>query len=254
MQRRGLELNPKDSLAYYNLGRMLFQLGRYDEALAVFETAHRLDPAFVGVVCYIADILIESRGDVAAARRAIASMPAGLQEDRLVFYRYWMAYLARDSTEALRVIQNSPLTFFHDNDYSGPREFLEARALALAGDRPAAVAKYRIALGRLDQDRASGSHLLGVRALAAAAVGDEKQALDSLRSLENGRLDLPGRDEEISRARAEVYTALGRQSEALDALEHLAKTAGKISPASLRIDPTWDPLRKNPRFQELLRD
>jgi tetratricopeptide (TPR) repeat protein len=230
---------------------MLYALGRYEEALPIFETAHRLDPAFVGAVCYIADVLIESRGDLAGAQHAISSLPAGLQDDRIVYYRFLMPYLARDPAEALRILRNSPVMFFHDNDYYGPREFLEGKALELAGDRPAAVAKYRITLKLLEKDGAGGPHL-GVTALAAAAVGDEKRALDALRSFENVRLDLPGRDEQISRARAEVYTALGRQSEALDALEHLAKTSGRFSPASLRIDPGWDSLRQNPRFQKLL--
>ena len=49
-----------------------------------------------------------------------------------------------------------------------------------------------------------------------------------------------------------IYILLGDQEKALDTLEQLLKVSYLLSPGWLRIDPTFDPLCKNPRFRKLV--
>ena len=51
---------------------------------------------------------------------------------------------------------------------------------------------------------------------------------------------------------ARIYVAVGDQDKALDRVELLLKTPYYLSPGWLRIDPTFAPLRSNPRFQRLV--
>jgi hypothetical protein len=44
----------------------------------------------------------------------------------------------------------------------------------------------------------------------------------------------------------------GEQEKALDRLEPLLKIPFRLSPGWLRIDPTFEPLRANPRFKTLI--
>jgi hypothetical protein len=51
---------------------------------------------------------------------------------------------------------------------------------------------------------------------------------------------------------ARIYLLTGEPDLALDQLEPLLRVPYYLSPGWLRIDPTFDPLRKHPRFQRLL--
>jgi hypothetical protein len=51
---------------------------------------------------------------------------------------------------------------------------------------------------------------------------------------------------------ARVYLMAGEPEKALDILEPLVKLPYFLTPAWLRIDPTWAPLKGNPRFERLI--
>ena len=51
---------------------------------------------------------------------------------------------------------------------------------------------------------------------------------------------------------ARIYILVGEPEKALDRLEPLLKIPYVLSPGWLEVDPTFDPLRGNARFQELV--
>ena len=51
---------------------------------------------------------------------------------------------------------------------------------------------------------------------------------------------------------ARSYMLAGQADTAIALLSSLLALSSWISPAALRADPTWDPLRRHPRFQELI--
>ena len=52
---------------------------------------------------------------------------------------------------------------------------------------------------------------------------------------------------------AQIYALLGDADHAIPILKRLLQIpyAGAITPALLRLDPIWDQIRNDPRFQEL---
>ncbi len=51
---------------------------------------------------------------------------------------------------------------------------------------------------------------------------------------------------------ARTYALVGRQDAAIERLTELLARPGDLTVALLRLDPAWDPLRADPRFQALL--
>jgi hypothetical protein len=51
---------------------------------------------------------------------------------------------------------------------------------------------------------------------------------------------------------ARIYILTGEPDKGLDLLEQLLTMPYYLSPGWLRVDPTFDPLRKIPRFQHLI--
>ncbi len=91
--------------------------------------------------------------------------------------------------------------------------------------------------------------LLGValayagRKEAAIREGERSVALDSSQA-QNAKY--------LQHQLARIYTIVGEPEKALDRLEPLLKQPYYLSPGWLRIDPTFDPLRSDPRFQRLV--
>ena len=51
---------------------------------------------------------------------------------------------------------------------------------------------------------------------------------------------------------AVVYALTGHSDEALDRLEMLLSIPSLVTTTVLDLDPTWDPIRDEPRFQALV--
>jgi serine/threonine-protein kinase len=52
---------------------------------------------------------------------------------------------------------------------------------------------------------------------------------------------------------ARIYAMVGKRDAAVNQLEHLLSIPGDLTAAWLRLDPTWNTLRRHPRFTQLLR-
>jgi len=51
---------------------------------------------------------------------------------------------------------------------------------------------------------------------------------------------------------AQIYAWTGEYDEAFRLLDHLLQTPNGPSVSVLKLDPAWDPLRSDPRFQALI--
>jgi len=137
-----------------------------------------------------------------------------------------------------------------------PGSFLTAWSWRIDGNEPRASAAFDsarvIVEARLvdDPDDARFHSVLGV---VLAGLGRDEEAIASAKK----GLELMPPEVEAWRGTyrlrdlALVYAMTGRPDEALDLLERLLSMPSDLSVWDLRLDPYWDGLRGDPRFEAL---
>jgi tetratricopeptide (TPR) repeat protein len=172
------------------------------------------------------------------------------------------ALVQRRYAAAIEIFSSEVAAKTKRGEPSENEKFHLALSQQCAGDVAAARATYQSVVQDLQRElekiepdsfAATGKHaLLGLpyahlgEAASAIAEGQKAMAMwPTSKHPWNG----PG----IEQNMAEIYAALGDADHAIPILERLLQTtyAGAITPAALRIDPAWDQIRNDPRFQEL---
>jgi predicted negative regulator of RcsB-dependent stress response len=93
-----------------------------------------------------------------------------------------------------------------------------------------------------------------ILAWAYAGLGDKEKALaqaqQALADYKDDALEAPLAEMVL----AQIEARFGDADSAIAALLRLLEKPGHLTRANLRLDPFWDPLRKDPRFQRLCED
>jgi len=90
--------------------------------------------------------------------------------------------------------------------------------------------------------------------LNLAALGQSQEAVDEgkraveLRPESQDALDGP----QGTAALAQIYAWTGESDEAFRLLDHLFAIPTNLTVPMFKLDPAWDPLRKDPRYQTLI--
>ena len=251
--RRARTLDPRSATVADALGGALLWLRRYDEAAEAADAARALQPSNLSMLEDRAMIDL-ARGDLAGARALLAQPPSGVDLPTFVAYiaTYWDLYWALDADQRALVKRLTPASF--DGD-AGSWGLALAGVYEMEGDRRRAAAYGDSARAAFEQQLYAAPEnpqlhvLLGValayagRKDAAIREGERAAALDSSPSQAGSY---------IQHQLARVYILTGDQEKALDVLGPLLGRPYYLSPGWLRIDPTFDPLRSNPRFQRLV--
>ena len=114
--------------------------------------------------------------------------------------------------------------------------------------------KARIVLEEELKKQPEDGRLQSELGIALALLGRNEEAL---RGARKGRELMPiSKDALIGLWRIEelafVCALTGRQDEAVEQFGVLLSGSGEMTPHALRLDPRWDLLRKNPKFEALL--
>ncbi len=257
--QRAVSLDPRSPDRTMYLAQAWEALGRYERARASFNRALALAPEDPEIWSGLAYLAALQHGDVEAARGALDRAPAALQsESQIVWTRVELLLLKRDyaaAHDAVRQLKPG------GRDITPMRvAMLRAEVDRLSGDTRGAKAKYRqaLSLARQSPGAKSSETAMFVQSLLPsiyAGLGQRDEALQALGDmLRMARDNGSNYDDLAELKRARIRVLLGDDAAAIAPLDAAlaAPLRNSISVPLLKIDPFWDPIRKDPRFQALL--
>jgi TolB-like protein/Flp pilus assembly protein TadD len=256
VQQQSTKLDPLNEDIWVNLGRSYRGNRRFDEARAMFDRALTIAPGDLDITAQKAETYL-AEGDLDATWQIIGNLKAaypdrgyGAQIEVLIYRRQFDEAIARVSS-ALGSSNNAPRLFV-------------AFGHALLGDLHVAKGdhvKAQLLFVQAEQEfkslRAGGDNsfpladtLVQVEARLGYRDEVETDANSILQRIKKDAWGFAREEEAVARA----YTSLDDFDRAVPLLQHALATPANesLTPAFLRLDPFWDPVRNDPRFQKLM--
>jgi TolB-like protein/Tfp pilus assembly protein PilF len=257
--KKALELDPRDFQLLGSIGGEFYvYLRRFDDARAALDRALEISPDSSSTRASKAGVF-QSEGRLNEAAQELARIPADATDDFVVSARIGQAIYERHFDTAISVIERKlsslpagqPLDSITElalvqlgfcqqwtgRDEDARRSF--ARAIEAIKPKPDAP---------VPPDANGTPNTL---ALAYAGLGEKEKALEQAqRAVKDYDTDAVNKPWSLTTL-AQIQARLGDHDAAIAALPHLLEVPAGITPADLRFNPFWDPLRKDPRFQKL---
>ena len=257
---RAVELDPRNTFTLGQISVNYLQQHRYAEAAATLDRTLTIVPKDVLTKISRAWVDVEWRAD---SRLLHATIEGILKEDPSVVSTVaadwlFLAFCERDSAAAERALAalsgDDALTLGHLFLSRAFAEGLAARVRGDAAAERAAFSKARIQQEAVVRAQPEYAPALCVLALIDAGLGQKEDALrEGRRALELMPIErdaLTGSDLMLAFGIICVWT--GENDRALQQLTLMSQQPGLVTYGQLKLQPWWDPLRTDPRFEKIV--
>ncbi len=268
---RACELDPQNIPYLIALATTYLRLHDYDQMARVMDRIIALVPDRNKPRIIRASIEQDRRADTrplrAAIEKALANEPGAAEDPFIAGQRLNGALLDRDLDAVSSIAAALPLKQTLDAGFNqGSRDFWLAVVARLKGDALAARAGFMKVRTKLEEELSVHPDNMGLLfdlGLIDAALGKKEEALSEGRhAMELGARALPTAQDpmfgqstneaSVKKSFAMICAWAGEPDLAVEQLEAVTKIPGGPSYGELRLDPMWDPLRGDPRFEKIV--
>ncbi len=253
-------LDPKNTDVLINLCFSYMVQRDFETASKVLDRVIAASPQSFQTNILKAFMAAQWKGDLSAAEKVFSSIQPETDSDGLMTMgRAWLLMVQRKLPEALQVVQKfRGETLFNTTTAPCPKALLEGEIYRLQGDEAKARTAFehaRVVSEQLLREAPDDPARHGQHGLILAALGQKQEAIaEGKRAVELVPESQDAFDGPLGTAAlAQIYAWTGEFDETFRLLDHLltVPTHGLTVPM-LKLDPAWDPLRKDPRFQALV--
>jgi tetratricopeptide (TPR) repeat protein len=257
---KAVTLDPRNPEFLGGLADNYFSLRRYADYRHIYDRLIELEPDKPILILQKAFSGLNGSADLTSYRAALAGLPYSMKDDIFVVSsRFAYALSDRDWASAKKILNNSRNAelYYFNADTAVPRGCLEIWLAYIQEDRPTMEGGFAEAREQLNgkvEAHPEDASLLSALAVVDAALGRRQQAIEEAkRAVEM----LPVSEDAVDGPSlvynlAAVYAVTNEQELAFQHLAVSINTPGGVTYGTLKLDPCWDPLRKDPRFDKLL--
>jgi TolB-like protein/predicted Ser/Thr protein kinase len=257
---RASELDPRNFFLARSVAGFYFALRAYEQTSKALDRAHAINPNDIGNrIDRGGELEMHWRADTrrwrAVIEKILADDPASAEDPVMKEERFRLALFERDFVAADRAVAAVPQRNPFDDGFS--RDFWLGVVARTKGDVAAGAAAFTSA--RAEQERSVRARpddpiLLSGLGIIDAALGRKEEALREGRRavevvpIEDKSLEVPTLVSNL----ALIYAWTGERDLAIKQLEIVSRIPNGPTYGMLRLDPVWDSLRGDLRFEKIV--